>query len=174
MKCSTPEPPLAMRPALFWIISQRVVVISYRHFWVTCGGFILRFWGYFWSLRMGRMLTQKNAVLSYFAVEACNLLPLGVITTGHKLLHAQFHAQATLTVASVTVQVRWSLISVSSWFTGLLWKPRRWKHFTFCKTPWSVGCLKGVTFAGRVKVKLALEQAKKAQRRIRSINLLFL
>jgi len=34
--------------------------------------------------------------------------------------------------------------------------------------------LKGVTFAGWVKVKLALEQAKKAQRRSRSINLLFL
>jgi hypothetical protein len=46
VKCSAHEAPLAMRPLLFWIITQRVVVISYGRFGTTYGGTILRFfWG---------------------------------------------------------------------------------------------------------------------------------
>ena len=62
----------------FWVITQRIVIISYRRFGTTC-----------WSRRMGSIvvpkrrqeithtrcvITQKNGVLRYFAAQARNLV----------------------------------------------------------------------------------------------------
>ena len=74
---------IRLRTALFWVITQRVVVISYRRFVYTYWSHLQRTEVIFWILDNLRsttrcIMTQKNAVLIYFAQKALSLATISL------------------------------------------------------------------------------------------------
>jgi len=60
-----------LQTALFWVITQRVVVISYRHFGTNYWSHLQGVPKHWYGITTARCVTtQKSAVLIYFGAEA--------------------------------------------------------------------------------------------------------